>query len=330
MRRALGAWLWSVAAVACGSGSSGGFTNPGGDDGGTTPDGGGVTSEGGGAEGDAAPIEGGSPRAEGGASCPAPPNGAPAQAAAALGAMNGVRAAMGVPCAALVGTLDTAAADHCAYFAANQASASCVANPHVEVSGCSMYVAANFGDRDVAAGYTGAAVFEDMAFVDDGAAAVQMWIDSVWHRTPVLNPWILDVGYGGAAGCDTMDFGIGAGASTPATVTGTYPYPGQTGVPTSFDGNEGPTPPAPPSGFPSGYPITIFLMNGTVSAHTLTVDGSSTPIAHQWIAPGDPASNGLLLDDYVMYANTPLTPQTRYRVQITATPASFDWTFTTQ
>jgi hypothetical protein len=205
-------------------------------------------------------------------------------------------------------------------------------NPHVEVSGCTGFVAAQFWDREKAAGYSGSAVFEDMAFFGNGASAVQIWIDSVWHRTPILSPWVMDFGYGGLPGCDTTDFGNGA--SSPADLVVSYPYAGQTGVPTSFGGNEGPTPPAPPGGFPSGYPITVFLKGGSITSHELFVDGTSTPIPHVFIAPGDAAAMGLLQNDYVLYANKPLTAQTTYRVKITGTngagPVMLDWTFTTQ
>jgi hypothetical protein len=252
---------------------------------------------------------------------------------AAYGAENAARAAAGSPCATLVAAIDTAAADHCEYYAANTGSKTCDADPHVEVKGCADYVAAQFYQRMAAAGYTGEPVFEDMAFVDDGASATQEWIDSVWHRVPVLSPWIRDIGYGGATGCDTMDFG--AGAATPSSVTAVYPYPGQSGVPASFNGaDEGPTPPVPPAGWPSGYPITVYLKGATSAAvHTITVLGSTTPLDHQIILPGDPAAMGLLTDELVMYTNAPLASATHYHVHVEATGVSaetFDWVFTTQ
>jgi hypothetical protein len=242
-----------------------------------------------------------------------------------------VRLAMGVGCATLVPTINTSAERHCAYYANDRAMATCVANPHVEVMGCPMYVADQFYQRMSAAGYRGSPAFEVMAFVDNPTGAMQMWIDSIWHRTPVLSPWTRDMGYGAATGCDTVDFGTGAGA--PATVVATYPYANQTAVPTSFGGNEGPAPPAPPTGWPSGYPIHIYLQ-GTITAHTLTVDGSTTPIDHVWLAPGDARAMGLLRTEFVMYANRPLTAATRYRVQITgsnsAGPVNLNYTFTTR
>jgi hypothetical protein len=244
-----------------------------------------------------------------------------------------VRTAMGIPCATMQTTANLGATRHCNYYVADRGTASCVSNPHVEVSTCSMFVAANFWDRMTAAGYTGSPAFEDMAFSGNGMSAVQQWIDSVWHRTPVLSPWVRDIGYGSGTSCDTMDFGTGA--STPSTVVATYPYANQTGVPTSFNGlTEGPTPPAPPSGWPSGYPIHIYMQGGSITSHVLTLTGSTTPIAHVFIASGDAAAMGLLPNANVMYANSPLTAATRYHVHIVGTnvagPVTLDWDFTTR
>ena len=268
--------------------------------------------------------------------CPAAISGAPTQALAANMTENGARAASGIPCATLVAAIDTSAADHCAYYAANATNKTCSGDPHVEVSGCADYVAAQFYDRMAKAGYTGSPAFEDMAFSDDGASATKQWIDSIWHRIPVLSPWIRDFGYGGATGCDTMDFGVGA--ATPDSATAVYPYPGQTGVPTSFNGTyEGPPPPAPPSGWPSGYPITVYVKSvkppTDKSQHTISVLGTTTLLDHQIISPGDSTAMGLLTDELILYTNAPLSPSTSYHVHVEATGSAgattFDWVFTT-
>ncbi len=265
--------------------------------------------------------------------CPGPPAGATAGQAAALNLENMVRVAMGIPCATMVATINLGATRHCAYYASNVGMATCVANAHVEVSTCPMYNAAQFSTRMTMAGYTGSPAFEDMAFSNNGAGAVQQWIDSVWHRTPVLSPWVRDIGYGAATGCDTMDFGVGA--ATPSSVVATYPYANQTGVPTSFDGTrEGPRPPAPPTGWPSGYPIHIYLRGGTVTTHELTVASSGTIVPHVWIGTADASAMGLLPNANVMYANTALGAATRYHVHIVGTnaagPVTLDWDFTTR
>ena len=266
----------------------------------------------------------------GGAGCPGPPAGVSADAAAALDLTNTVRAAMGAPCAAMITEINLASERHCQYYAAN--TGMCIANPHAEVMGCAMFVGAQFWNRMAAAGYTGSPASEVMAFSSDGRSSVQQWIDSVWHRTPVLSPWVRDLGYGNAARCDTMDFGVGT--RTPDTVVATYPYANQTGVPTSFDGRfEGPMPPAPASGWPSGYPIHIYI-KGSITTHTFTLDGSDVPIDGIWLAPGDARAMGLLSNEVIFYPNAPMTAGTRYRMRATGTNSAgavnLDWTFTTR
>ncbi len=312
---------------------------PGGGDGSVAdPDGGGVRDGGSerdgatGSDGGPTGTDGGGGRIDAGpGTCPAPPGGVSDDARAAIGRENEVRLAMGVPCATMIVEINAAAQNHCDYYEANRGNASCVGNPHAEVAGCTGFTGASFADRMRAAGYTGAPAMEDMHFIGDGAGAVQGWIDSVWHRTPVLSPWIRHVGYGATSGCDTMDFG--SGDPTPATTVAVYPYPGQTGVPTSFDGRrEGPMPPTPDTGWPSGYPITVYL-RGDVTEHVLTVDGSDTPIDHLWIGRGSSLSMGLLRNEHVMYANDPLASGATYRVRIVGSnadgPVELDWTFTT-
>jgi hypothetical protein len=307
--------------------ANGGSTGLGGASGGTTGAGGSAGSSGfsgpdattgsGGAGGGASAPDAGD-------ACPAPPAGSPAAAVTALNTANTVRLKMGVPCLILVPELDISAQKHCEYYTANKGTETCIANAHAEVEGCTGFVAASFSNREKAAGYTGQPTSEVMAFRNNPASAVQNWIDTVYHRTPILSPWIRDMGYGGTTGCDTIDFG--RGPVTANTVTAIYPYAGQAGVPLSFDGSrEGPTPPVPPGGWPSGYPVHLYAKTLTVASHVFTVDGSATPISHTWIAESS---------DFILYADTPLTSHTTYRVQIVGTRAAetltFDWTFTTK
>jgi hypothetical protein len=263
------------------------------------------------------------------AQCPAPPAGAPTDAITAINAENASRVAMGIPCASLVLTLCTSAQNHCNYYTTNQGSATCAApSAHNEIAGCPQFTGADPGARIKAAGYVGNGWSECMAFLGDPAAAVKTFIDSVYHRTPVLSPWYRDMGYGGGVGCDTIDFG--PGTATAKTVTAFYPYDGQIDVPLSFNGaQEGPTPPAPSTGWPSGYPITLYGQGITVSAHQIVVDGTTTPLSHIWL-DGD---STLGSSARVLYTEAPLTANTTYRVTIDGTTATgsvhFEWTFTT-
>jgi uncharacterized protein YkwD len=290
---------------------------------GSTASGGSTSSAGAGGSG------GGTP---GLSSCPAPPAGAPDNAVKAINAVNTLRLAMGVECANLVLTLDKSAQAHCDYYAGNDKVTMCEGgniSPHDEVTGCAGFTGADPGARVAAAGYSGRGWAEVMAFNDDPNKAVNQWVNSVWHRTPLLSPWWDDMGYGNATSCDVID--LGPGKQMPTTTTAMYPYPGQTGVTRSFNGaQEGPVPPAPPTGWPSGLPITLYVQKATTVSHSIEVMGSGMPLDHQWI---DYKQSDNDSDQLIMYTDKPFTANTQYHVTIAVTiagaPQTFDWTFTT-
>src|SRR5262245_40577432 len=140
--------------------------------------------------------------------CPDPPAGASAASIAVIDAINATRQAMGIPCATLVPALNVSSEKHCAYYLANRGT-SCAADPHKEVPGCPLFVAAGFADREALAGYDGTPASEIMAFGSGvtGLGGLALWANSVWHRTPLFSPWIGDHGYGEDTGCSNMDFG---------------------------------------------------------------------------------------------------------------------------
>ena len=259
-------------------------------------------------------------------STPVPP-GLTADQTAAFQAVNDARTGAGSPPAQLVNPLDVSSEKHCGYYAANAKQPTCVANPHVEVSSCASYVGASFGDREKAAGYSGSASTEIMAFAGDPKIAVAEWLQTIYHRYPIIDPWERDFGYGKATSCDTMDWGVGAGSQTPDTTIAMYPYDGQTAVPLSFSGNEGPQPNAPPTGWPSGYPVSIHL-KGTVSKFTITKDGDAAPLPSYTPNPLSFEPNAVFVSP-----NKPLLANTKYRVHAegknSAGPFTKDWAFTT-
>jgi hypothetical protein len=191
---------------------------------------------------------------------------------------------------------------------------------HDEVPGNPGYTGASFGERLAAAGYGGSGYFEVMAPGVGPVGSIQMWIDSVYHRTPFVSPITLEAGYGGASQFDTMDFGC-CGASDASLVTN-YPVHGQTGFPTMFLGNEGPEPPPPPSSWPSGSIISVIFPDGasvSVSAHEL-FDASCTPLEHMAggadISPNPGFELGFLSSTVVLYANAPLQSGQTYTVNV--------------
>ncbi|MES1182525.1 MAG: CAP domain-containing protein [Myxococcales bacterium] len=281
------------------------------------------TNAGGNATGGAASCAAGTPLV-----APTPtvcPAGTPAgPPATALDIVNDLRAHMGLACMSLVPEINTSAQKHCDYYQQNTANKTCIANAHEEVDTCAGFVAKSFADRMTAAGYKGSPRSEVMAFSGDPASAIGQWINSVYHRTPLLSPWLAEMGYGMTADCDTIDMGLGPKA--PDDMTAVYPYPGQVNVPLNFDGShEGPTPPAPPSGWPSASPVHLYVKAYTVTSHDVFVKGTCEPLPHQWLPDKE---------QYILYPDKPFAKNTEYRVVIRGTKAGkaldFDWSFTTK
>lgn len=270
------------------------------------------------------------------AMCPAAAMDATPGAVTALAAVNAVRVAAGAGCATLVNTISNGATAHCNYYAMYMRGDMCIADPHGEVMSCAGFTGASPGARSKAAGYTLGGGGEVMAFFNNPQSAVDIWINSVWHRTPLLDPSTGDLGYGAAAGCDVIDFG--RGVTPPAGTAVVYPYDGQTNVPPSFNGaNEGPMPPAPSTGWPSSSPVSVHAKGLMVTEHTITLDGDATPIEHVWLdANATVVEMGMrrqLTNVNFMYANKPFAANTKYRVKLVGTITGGmlmrEWTFTT-
>jgi hypothetical protein len=264
--------------------------------------------------------------------CVAPPEGTNKEAVEAFERVNAYRKAAGLGCTTFSPEIAQAADDHCGYYTANKGKGMCTANPHREVMSCDKFRGEKMSNRLKAASYSGMSAYEDMTYVGDGSKAVDMWVDSVWHRIPILSPWVGDVGYGGAKACDTMDFAWSKVPSDGPPVM--YPYDGQTGLPRSWDGaTESPALPKPPRGWPSGYPIMLYMAGLEVTSHAL-LDGEGKRVDHTFLAPGDKDSLGILLNEFAMYAHERLDKKTTYKVVIEGRrhgePVHVEWSFTTR
>lgn len=272
------------------------------------------------------------------AMCPPAPADAPEQAVAALAVVNNYRVPAGAGCATMVPEINKAATAHCAYYAMFAMGDMCVANPHLEVTGCAGFTGATPGDRMKAAGYSSFGGGEVMAFVNSAQGSVDTWVNSVWHRVPILDPWTTHLGYGSSAtkACDTIDFGRGTTPAPNNTVV-VYPYDGQTNIPLAFNGQyEGPMPPMPGTGWPSSAPISVYAQKIMVTEHVLTKDGDPTPIEHVWLdSQAEIVAQDMrrqLTNVVFMYANKPFEANTKYRVKVSGTYGGGalmkEWTFT--
>jgi Tfp pilus assembly protein PilF len=202
---------------------------------------------------------------------------------------------------------------------------------HKEESTGQGYTGDNVLTRAQHFGYPQRSMAEVITHRTDPASAVTDWIDSVFHRIPLLRADLVELGYGdaylGPMTVQVMDM------SYRETATGRvilYPAPNQVGVPTAFNGNEIPDP-APNASYPIGYPVTAtFDRNAkvTISAFHFR-DPSGTDLPGVTLQPNNPETE----NSFAYLANVPLKPGTTYTADLTYTingvAGHKTWQFTT-
>ena len=201
------------------------------------------------------------------------------------------------------------------------------------------YLGTRFWDRFAATGYNGKPFREVIAYHAQSSTAIAHWMETVYHRLPIIHPNAQHIGYGEAHlendRVNVLD--IGAGNGWAPTVPGgvIWPPDGATQVPLAWDGLEDPQPPAPPGGFPSGPVVTLTFPSNTdfaIAEHRLTDESTGTEVLHTFITP---SSDPNLADEssVALYANIPLQPARTYRVHLKGVVdgAVYErqWTFTT-
>jgi hypothetical protein len=270
------------------------------------------------------------------AECPQPPVGSSATAIEAWTLVNQIRLAAAGSCMNMVPALNASAQNHCDYIAMNRGNSAC-GSGHDQVEGCTGFSGTTAQAREIAAGYPRNLAYTEVLFNIGNmpARAIQGWLNTPFHRIPLIDPWTTDMGWGGGAGCDIIDIGRGT-MPAPDNAVVVFPYDGQTDVPLSFNGLESPAPPKPASGWPSAYPVSIYAKRLTVSEHVITKDGDPTPLPHMWLdAKAPEVTSGLrgYFTSTAMMYGAPYEPNTKYRVRIAGTsqggPLNVEWTFTT-
>ncbi|HEX6489239.1 MAG TPA: CAP domain-containing protein [Candidatus Dormibacteraeota bacterium] len=201
---------------------------------------------------------------------------------------------------------------------------------HSEDSGAPGFTGATSIDRDLHFGYPGYQSAEVINHTLTSAAAVEVWIDSVYHRYPLVGRESADFGYGeaqvGSLAVNVMDVGIGVPQTSTAIL---YPHNGQTQVPAFFLGNEVPDP-APGAQYPLGYPITVAVGGADAlslkSATLAPLGGAGVPVIID-----RPGQAGLNANELAVLPMSPLQPGTIYEVrlqgQLDGRPWSATWSF---
>jgi len=202
------------------------------------------------------------------------------------------------------------------------------------------FFAETFWDRFEAAGYGGQALREVVAYQATPGAAIAHWMETAYHRLPLLHPDARHLGYAQAVDGDTrvnvLDLGGGDNSTAYAPGCVTWPPDGATHVPTQWDGLESPQPPAPHGGFPSGPVISASFPPNTafeVLQHYLHDEETGDSINHTMLTPlNDPNLEGT--SAIVIYADSPLKAGHTYEVRVRGVAAGYEfnhtWSFTTR
>ncbi|MHB0980764.1 MAG: CAP domain-containing protein, partial [Thermoleophilia bacterium] len=261
-----------------------------------------------------------------------------------LAEIDAVRAEVGEPPVAADPSLRQSSQNHADYLLANTDLWG-VDSAHKERAGRPGYTGVDTYERTKAAGFPHWKVAEVVISASGGSVLkaediVSMWVDAPLHRRAILERSVAHAGFGyGSDGYHrayVLDVGhLDPNVYHPVEVQ-PYPADGQTGVPTSWDGNENPQPfPELESSYPSGYPITVFPVYGgyewVSSGLSLrrTSDGAAVSVAKSSVAKYN----------YAFAPRKPLEPSTEYTATFTYTAASewgglqtsgtVTWSFTT-
>ncbi len=182
----------------------------------------------------------------------------------------------------------------------------------------------SFWERMSAAGYLDEPYREVIARQPTAAAAVAHWMESLYHRLPLLQPVATHMGYGamisGTDFVNVLDVGIAPGPEVMVGNGVAWPPSGMRDVAVSWDGMEEPQPPPPIGGYPSGPVVTLIFSRSTeltlIDHKMIDVTAGSSLISHTALSP----ENDIRMKEntaVALYADSPLNPGREIEVDIT-------------
>jgi hypothetical protein len=241
-----------------------------------------------------------------------------------LALSNQMRFAIGSPTLSADPRVAQAAQNHANYNAANRIIG------HYETSGNAYYTGYAPRDRVMAAGLSASFVSEVATGYGDALSGVRQLWDAPYHRLGMMHPNASTTGWG---------FSTMGNSATVADIVYDFslrpvefvrsPAQGQTGIPTSWSGNESPNPlPAGVRG-PVGYPIMVVYSAAQSvdmrAAEVVAPNGSRVPIYY--------APQQFERDYQVIIPQQPLAAGTTYHVRfdinVSGRMATNEWDFTT-
>lgn len=248
---------------------------------------------------------------------PQPPADLAASRKTALDKVNGIRGGLGLPPVGEDAAMAEGAESHAYFYLFNLGRPQLDGlGVHSEDSNLPGFTGASSLDRDRHFGYIGTRGAEVINHVFTPEGSVQVWLDSVFHRYPLLARETRVVGYGeaqlGISSIAVLDLGLGDPGRGDAV---SYPAPDQSNVPALFNGGEVPDPAPQGTAYPLGYPITLQVgMAQTLTVATgrlLGADGKEVPSVTL-----QPGQAGAAAFEWALMAKQPLTPGARYTAEV--------------
>ena len=237
---------------------------------------------------------------------------------------NQLRFAIGAPTISADARVVAAAQNHANYNSANRIVG------HYETAGNAYYTGYAPRDRVIAAGLTTAFVSEVATSYGGALIGVQQLWDAPYHRLGMMHPNATSTGWGhsdlvgSATVADiTYDFGFRAVDFVRS------PANGQTNIPTSWSGNESPSPLPAGATTPVGYPIMVVYSGAQRvdmrAAEVVAPDGTRLPI---YYAPQQFESDyQVIIPQRPLAANT--TYHVRFDINVNGVMATNQWDFST-
>ena len=249
----------------------------------------------------------------------------------------GIRELVGLAMPVQTSGINAAAQAHADYYASHVADYQAAGlNPHSENADWpDGYTGTSIGERLSFQGVSGGSGWgEVMAFSGSVQGGIDGWMETLYHRVPLVHPntehWGFGMAVGLPANCEVIDYTSGAAVLPGPSL---WPIDDAYGVPTSWGGWESPQPPLPEGvTYPSGPIITLVFENGTnpqlSTAVLLGPGGHDVPAQVQ-----SPANDSHLTTTWSIYSHDPLASQTEYTVEfegvVSGQPYSRSWSFTT-
>lgn len=230
-----------------------------------------------------------------------------------------VRAELGLAPLAPSANLEDAAHAHASYLAAHRDwhEANGV-SAHAEVADLPGFTGQNPSARASHAGYPGLVLGEVIGYHPTPAGTLEAWLESLYHRLPLLRPDATELGFAAATSdrvnAHVMLVGADPGAADLHGDVVVYPPNGAVDVPSAWSGLEIPEPPAPPAGYPSGPVLTLSAPAGRlvpVRVDLRPAGGGPTLAVSVLSYPSDP---NLSPRDVAVIPHSPLEASVTYEL----------------